>query len=90
MNKEHSIEDIKISLIQADIIYKALHYVARHEDIPMEEELNDVFQVLAEDNPYQTESVDVLHVMEYLRNNFITNEPYQEYYLERKELNEDE
>lgn len=90
MNKQSTTEGIQINLLQADIIYKALRYVAHHEGVPTEPGLEEVFVVLAEDNPFGTEAHDVVHVMEHLRDPILDSGIYDEYFQERKELVEDE
>lgn len=78
-------EHIQIHLLQADIIYKALHYVAKHEGLPIPEELEKTFVVLAEQNPNETHAAHTLEVMEHL-NDFIKNhEQYNDYFTEEEE-----
>lgn len=75
-----------IHIIQADIIYKALHYVCKHEDIPVNDELERVFKVLSEDNPCNTGASDCLDVMAGLANFIKSHDMYAEYF----EGNEDD
>lgn len=76
---------IQIHLIQADIIYKALHYVAKHEGVSIPEELEKTYEVLAEQNPNETVSSDTLDVMESLNSFIRNNEPYKQYFEEEEE-----
>lgn len=75
----------KLHVIQADIIFKALYYVANNEGIELPEELNETFKVLAERNPQDTDAVHTVEVMEYL-NEFIKNsDEYSNYYLKEED-----
>lgn len=77
----------KLHVIQADIIFKALYYVANNEGIELPEELTDTFKVLAERNPQDTDAVHTVEVMEYLNEFIRKSEEYSNYYL--KEMEED-
>lgn len=63
-------DHIKIHVQQADIIFKALRYVALHEGLEISQELEKTFEVLAEYNPSDTHVADTVDVMEHL-NGFI-------------------
>lgn len=76
---------INIKPIQADIIFKALHYVAINEGVEVSEELEEVFLVLAEQNPNDTDSYNVVEVMEYLKDFIINSDPYNDYFQEEEE-----
>ena len=71
---------MKINPIQADIIYKALHYVCYHENISVPDELKEVFEVLAHDNPNDTNDIDVLDVMDSMSEFIRNSEPYVDYF----------
>lgn len=71
-----------IAPIQADIIFKALYYVARNQGLEIPDELTEVYKVLAEENPYETQATDTLDVMESLSGFIKTSSGYQEYFLE--------
>lgn len=71
---------IKIDVTQADIIFKALHYVAFSEAVDVPEELYKVFQVLAEYNPGDTYAEDTLDVMGSLSSFIKSNDPYKYYF----------
>lgn len=71
----------KLHVIQADIIFKALYYTAKNEGIEIPEELTETFEMLAEDNPNDTDVAHTVEVMEYL-NEFIKNSPeYKEHFI---------
>ena len=70
----------EIHILQADTIFKALHYVCRNEGIEVNEELDQVFTVLSEINPYDTNTSDCLDVMESLKDFIKTHETYKEYF----------
>ncbi|WP_017474178.1 hypothetical protein [Bacillus licheniformis] len=53
-----------ITVLQADIIFKALYYVARNEGLEITEELTEIYKVLAEDNPRDSDVSETLDVME--------------------------
>lgn len=55
-----------ITLTQADIIFKALYYTAREEDVEIPKKLTEIYEVLAEFNPRDTHVTHTLEVMEYL------------------------
>ncbi|MEK3955668.1 MULTISPECIES: hypothetical protein [unclassified Psychrobacillus] len=74
-----------IHILQADIIFKALHYVAKKENIEIPEELERTFEVLAEQNPNETYAEHTLEVMEYLNDFIISNEQYSEYFKVEEE-----
>lgn len=47
-------KNITINQMQADIIFKALHYVARSEGISIPSEYTQLYEFLAEENPNKT------------------------------------
>jgi hypothetical protein len=71
---------MNINPIKADIIYKALYYVCHHEKIEVPKELKEVFEVLAFDNPNDTNDIDVLYVMNGLNEYIRSSEPYVDYF----------
>ena len=80
----------KLHVIQADIIYKALYYVASNEGIEIPVELSETFKVLAERNPQDTDAANTVEVMEYL-NEFIKNsEEYSSYFSKEDEDEDDD
>lgn len=79
---------IAIHPIQTDIIFKALHYVCKHEGIEVNEELKEVFTVLSEDNPNDTNASDCVDVMNNLKDFIKNHETYEEYF--NNEGNEEE
>lgn len=70
-----------ISIIQADIIFKALYYTARNEGVEMTEELTEIYEVLADHNPKDTHVTDTVEVMEYLSEFIKNSDDYQEFFL---------
>lgn len=77
-----------IAVIQADIIFKALYYTARNEGVELKEELTEIYEVLAEDNPRDTHVTDTVDVMEYL-SEFIKNScEYREYFIKEDDDND--
>jgi hypothetical protein len=78
-----------IAAIQADIIFKALYYTARNEGAEIKEELTEIYEVLAEDNPNDTHVTDTVDVMEYL-SEFIKNScEYREYFIKEDDDDDD-
>lgn len=75
---------IQINAVQADIIYKALHYTVRNEGLHVTEDLQNVFEVLAEYNPSDTHANDCIDVMEALSNFIMESEPYAEYFTDEE------
>lgn len=71
---------MKLNSIQADIVFKALHYVCVNEKIEVPEEYEEIFRVLAEENPRETNAVDSLDVMEHLSEFIKNSEEYQDYF----------
>lgn len=76
---------MKISPIQADIIFKALHYVCVNEKISVPEECEEVFRVLAEENPMDTDAAHSVEAMEHLINFIKNSDPYREYFEEEED-----
>lgn len=74
-----------IHILQADIIFKALHYVCKREGVEMNENLESVFSVLAEMNPNDTHVSDARDVMENLAGFIKNHEDYKEYFDEEEE-----
>lgn len=77
-----------IHILQADIIYKALHYVCRNEGIQVNEELKEVFNVLAEINPNDTNASDCIDIMDSLKEFIKQGKEYKEYF--NNELDQEE
>ncbi|USK62302.1 hypothetical protein [Peribacillus asahii] len=78
-----------IAVIQADIIFKALYYTARNEGAEITEELTEIYEVLAEENPNDTHVSDTVEVMEYL-SKFIKNScEYRTYFLKEDDLDDE-
>ena len=71
---------MEVSTLQADIIFKALHYVCKSEGIEVPEECEEVFRVLAEENPCDTNDFDTVHVMESLVEYIKNGSQYKEYF----------
>lgn len=71
---------IDIHILQADTIFKALHYVCKNEDIDMPSELQEVFEVLAYQNPNDTQASDCIGIMDSLKDYIKTHEDYKEYF----------
>lgn len=75
-----NLKTISIAPIQADIIFKALHYTARNEGVNIPSELTKVFEVVAEQNPSDTHVTDTVDVMEFLSDFIKSSDPYREYF----------
>jgi len=73
---------ITLNAIQADIIYKALFYTAKSEGVHISEELEEVFTVVADHNPNETNVSDTVDVMEMLVDVIKNSNPYAEYFEE--------
>lgn len=71
---------ITLTAIQADIIFKALHYTARHEGVDIPQECEEVFTVLADHNPNDTYVSDIVYVMEMLSGFIKNDDNYREYF----------
>lgn len=71
-----------ITSIQADIIFKALYYTALKEGVDIPEELTKVYEVLAENNPNDTDVANTVEVMEYLVGFIKDCEIYSYYFKE--------
>lgn len=71
-----------ITSIQADIIFKALYYTALKEGVDIPEELTKVYEVLAENNPNDTDVANTVEVMEYLVDFIKDCEIYSYYFKE--------
>ena len=69
----------------ADIIFKALYYVARNEGLEITEELTEIYKVLAEDNPRDSDVSETLDVMENLSEFIKNSDEFEEYFLEELE-----
>lgn len=76
---------IQINAVQADIIYKALHYTVRNEGLHVAEDLQNVFEVLAEYNPADTHINDCIDVMDSLSGFIMKSEPYAEYLTDEED-----
>ncbi|MDM5287408.1 hypothetical protein QUF66_00450, partial [Bacillus licheniformis] len=74
-----------ITVLQADIIFKALYYVARNEGLEITEELTEIYKVLAEDNPRDSDVSETLDVMENLSEFIKNSDEFEEYFLEELE-----
>lgn len=79
---------VVLTTIQADIIYKALHYVATNEGLEIPGECDEAYKILAEYNPRDTHSNDVVDVMEYLLGSIKNSDDYKEYFLQGGEEDE--
>ncbi|WP_209124495.1 hypothetical protein [Alkalihalobacillus sp. BA299] len=77
-----------IAPIQADIIFKALYYTARNEGVEIKEELTEIYEVLAEDNPNETHVIDTVDVMEYLSEFIKNSSEYREYFIKEDDCND--
>ncbi|WP_028393910.1 hypothetical protein [Bacillus cihuensis] len=78
-----------ISIIQADIIFKALYYTARNEGVELPDELTEIYEVLAEENPKETHVTDAVDVMEYLSEFIKDSSEYQEYFIKEDDLDDE-
>lgn len=78
---------LTLNPIQADIIFKALHYAARNEGVEIPLECEEVYTVLAETNPRETHIEHTIDVMEMLVKFIKNDEYYQEYFEEEEEWN---
>lgn len=78
-----------LHILQADIIFKALHYVCEREGIEMTEETEEVFRVLAEQNPSDTHASDALDVMNSLTSFIKNHDDYKEYFEEETDEEEE-
>ena len=76
---------MNINPIQADIIFKALHYVAVNEQIEVPKECEEVFRVLAEENPLETYAEYTVEVMEYLQDFIRNSEEHREHFIGTEE-----
>lgn len=77
-----------ITVIQADIIFKALYYTARNEGVEINEELTEIYEVLAEDNPSDTNVTDTIDVMEYLSEFIKKSGEYNTYFIKEDDCND--
>jgi hypothetical protein len=77
------VETIELTAIQADIVFKALHYVAKGEGVEIPEELTELYEMLAERNPNDTYAHNTVEVMEHM-SSFIKDE-FNEYLMEDEE-----
>ncbi|MEK5394117.1 hypothetical protein NSQ59_27835 [Margalitia sp. FSL K6-0131] len=75
-----------ISDIQADIIFKALYYTARNEGVEISDELTEIYEVLAEQNPKETHVTDTIEVMRYLSEDIKNSSVYKEYFIKEDDL----
>lgn len=74
-----------IALIQADIIFKALYYTARNENIEIPNNLTEVYDVLAEENPKDTHVEHTVEVMEYLSEFIKNSSEYSSYFIKEED-----
>lgn len=74
-----------IALIQADIIFKALYYTARNENIEIPNNLTEVYDVLAEENPNETHVEHTVEVMEYLSEFIKNSSEYSSYFIKEED-----
>lgn len=79
-----------IKPIQADIIFKALYYTASNEGAEIPEELTELYEVLAEMNPNDTNVSDTVDVMEYLSDFIKNSHEYREFFLKEDEQDEED
>ncbi|UOY89920.1 hypothetical protein [Bacillus glycinifermentans] len=77
-------ETMPITAFQADTIFKALYYVARNEGLEITEELTEIYKVLAEDNPLDSDVSETLYVMENLSEFIKNSDEFEEYFLEEE------
>jgi hypothetical protein len=77
-----------IAAIQADIIFKALYYTARNEGVEIKEELTEIYEVLAEDNPNDTYVTDTIDVMEYLSEFIKQSVEYRTYFIKEDDCDD--
>ncbi|KAA6446923.1 hypothetical protein [Bacillus swezeyi] len=77
-----------IDILQADIIFKALYYTARNEGVEITEELTEIYEVLAEDNPYETHATDIVDVMEDLIEFIKNSYEYCTYFIKEDDCND--
>ncbi|WP_341323443.1 hypothetical protein NSQ62_08190 [Solibacillus sp. FSL H8-0523] len=75
-----NLTSISITPVQADIIFKALYYTASNEGVSIPNELTEIFEVVAEQNPNDTHVSDTVDVMEFLSGFIENNDPYKEYF----------
>ena len=75
----------ELTVIQADIIFKALYYVAEREKVEIPEECRTIYTVLAEQNPKETHAEDTIDVMDYLSSFIKNDDGYTEYFTEQLE-----
>ncbi|KAA6451352.1 MULTISPECIES: hypothetical protein [Bacillus] len=71
-----------ITLLEADIIFKALYYVASNEGLEITEELTDIYKVLVEDR--DSDVSETLDVMENLSEFIKNSDEFEEYFLEEE------
>lgn len=76
---------ITLNIEQMDIVYKALGYVCKNEGIEMHPELAALYNLACEDNPYNSDSVDCLDVMEMMVDSLRNDEMYVEYFRDEEE-----
>ena len=76
---------IRINIIQADIIFKALHFVARETGVAIPKELEEIHSVLAEYNPQDTHEYHTVEVMEHLSDFIANNKVFEEYFEDEDE-----
>ncbi|MEN7401450.1 hypothetical protein, partial [Bacillus licheniformis] len=72
-----------ITLLEADIIFKALYYVASNEGLEITEELTDIYKVLVEDR--DSDVSETLDVMENISDFIKNSDKFEEYFLEELE-----
>ncbi|MDC3424365.1 hypothetical protein NC797_07575 [Aquibacillus sp. 3ASR75-11] len=78
-----------IADIQADIIFKALYYTARNEGVEIAEELTEIYEVLAEQNPSDTYVEHTVEVMEYLSEFIKNSKKYRTYFIKEDDLDDE-
>lgn len=77
--KECKMKKILINEIQADIIFKALHYAATSEGLAVDDDIQKSFEFLAERNANETYIENTIEVMEYLNTFIKESETYTEW-----------
>ncbi|MED1738170.1 hypothetical protein P4U97_01295 [Bacillus swezeyi] len=78
-----------INAIQADIIFMSLYNAARNEGVEITEELTEIYVVLAEENPMDTDVADTVDVMEYLSEFIKNSDEYREYFIKDDHLDDE-
>lgn len=73
---------MNINVIQADIIFKGMYHTCHREGITIPEDLQNVYGVLAEENPNKTHIEDSIDIMVQLAEMIKVSEPYADYFPE--------